>query len=677
MQDWTDISGHSDRTNRPDPRSDNRRRVLAGLRGEADPHPGAVGKAQRLTALVYIRVSTREQARSGGGDEGYSLPAQRAACVDKAKQLGAEVSGIYTDAGESAKTARRPDLQRMLRDVREHRPTYVIVHKIDRLARNRADDLAINKALRAAGTELVSCSEQISNTPSGKFLYNVMADMAQFYSDNLAQEVVKGMRGKAAEGGTPTLAPLGYLHRREFREGVQVSWVEIDPDRGPLLRWAFQQYATGDWTVERLTSALADKGLTSRGGLRTPSRPIGFAALSKLLVNPYFMGIVSFQGEAYQGKHEPLVDKETWLRVQDVLATRAHRGVRERKHPHYLRGTIFCGTCGDRLIYNQPTGRGGTYRYYACGKKRAAARNCASKAVRVEKIEDGIADLYRRIQLPDEEIQRLRTAVRAELADQTADAHEHAERANRQLARLGDERSKLLQAHYDDVVPADLFKTEMRRLTRAMAAAEHEVASSRADLSDAETVLEQALAVAASCSLQYEAAPDKVRRQMNQGFFEKLWIAQDGSVARAEMTEPFAVLLDGESAGAVLGANANGHHPVTDGDRQSLRKTTLVGLTEALSHPSPQVRRLCDMGDAWRKAPASRPTKDEPTYHRGSPEALEVQLSPAGIEQFVREYLEGATAKELASKHGFGMTATKRLLKRHGARKRRTYRNGH
>lgn len=76
------------------------------------------------------------------------------------------------------------------------------------------------------------------------------------------------------------------------------------------------------------------------------------------------------------------------------------------------------------------------------------------------------------------------------------------------------------------------------------------------------------------------------------------------------------------------------------------------------------------MGDAWRESPAPRPASYEPTYHRGSPEALEVQLGPAGVEQFVREYLDGAMAKELAVKHGFGMTATKRLLKRHGARKR-------
>jgi site-specific DNA recombinase len=269
MEEFTD----ADEPERVDQRRLDRRRVIGELRDDtAPPARLAVdavrptsGRGRRAaparanaTAFIYVRVSTREQARTGGGEEGYSIRAQRTAATEKARQLGAEVAGIYIDAGESAKSARRPQLQQMLRDVAELHPDYVIVHKIDRLARNRADDIAINIALRKAGTQLVSCSEAITDTPSGKFLYNIMADMAQFYSDNLAQEVKKGLVAKAAEGGTPFKAPLGYLHRRDYRDGIQVSWVEIDPERGPLVRWAFAQYATGEWTSKKLLVALQD-----------------------------------------------------------------------------------------------------------------------------------------------------------------------------------------------------------------------------------------------------------------------------------------------------------------------------------------------------------------------------------------------------------------------------------
>ena len=190
--------------------------------------------------------------------------------------------------------------------------------------------------------------------------------------------------------------------------------------------------------------------------------------------------------------------------------------------------------------------------------------------------------MYRRIQLPDEEVARLRLAVRGELAGQAANAHEHAERANRQMAQLSDERTKLMRAHYEGAVPIDLLKSEMDRLTRAMAAAEKEATFARAEVADVEAVLEQALTVAGSCALHYEAAPERIRRQMNQGFFTKLWILQDGSVGLAEMTEPFEALLSpgGEAA------KANRHHPVTDGDGldgrmedQGFAKGTMVDLT--------------------------------------------------------------------------------------------------
>ncbi|MGI9003022.1 MAG: recombinase family protein [Pseudonocardia sp.] len=553
------------------------------------------------SAFVYVRVSTREQARTGGGEEGYSIPAQRTASLDKAQQLGAVVTGVYIDAGESAKTANRPELQRLLKDVKKHRPTYVIVHKIDRLARNREDDIAINLTLKKAGVTLVSCSENVTDTPSGRFLYNIMADMAQFYSDNLAQEVLKGMQGKARDGGTPTRAPTGYLHKRDFLDGVLASWVVVDPERAPLIRWAFGVYATGDWTLEGLAQALREKGLTIRRGPKTPEREISFNALNKILRNPYYMGVVTFQGATYEGKHEALVDPETWLRVQDVMQIRAHRGEKERKHPHYLRGSIYCGSCGERLIYSRNTGRGGTYEYYICGKKRVRSLNCPSSAVRLEKIEAGIAALYQQLQLPPEAEARLRLGVQAELANETADAHEQAERANRQLSAVAGERTKILQAHYAGAVPLDLLKTEMERLTRAMTAAEREVKFARAGLADTETILEQALMVAANCSRHYEAAPPFIRRQMNQGFFKRLLIERDGTIQRVELTEPFEALLNldlnntaAQDGGSDNGAGASSdrpsprpilidiitesHHLITDGGSLGSHKRCLVEL---------------------------------------------------------------------------------------------------
>jgi len=201
--------------------------------------------AERMpTAVLYLRVSTKEQAERDGDPEGYSIPAQREACLRRASTLEAVVVEEFVDRGESARSADRPELQRLLAHVKSNHVDYVIVHKVDRLARNRADDVQITLAIKTAGATLVSCSENIDETPSGALLHGIMSSIAEFYSRNLANEVIKGCVQKAKTGGTVGKAPLGYLNVRKNENGREVRSVETDSVRGPLMKWAFETYAT-------------------------------------------------------------------------------------------------------------------------------------------------------------------------------------------------------------------------------------------------------------------------------------------------------------------------------------------------------------------------------------------------------------------------------------------------
>lgn len=291
------------------------------------------GDMEGATAVIYLRVSTKEQAVKGGEAEGFSIPAQREACKRKAESLQAVVVEEFADRGESAKTADRPDLQRLLKFVAEQPVKYVIVHKVDRLARNRADDVAINLALQQAGAELVSVSENIDQTPSGLLLHGIMSSIAEFYSRNLATEIIKGSVQKAKNGGTPTRVPLGYRNVRRIENGYEVRTVEVDPERGPLMAWAFTAYATGDWTIRRLLDELIQRGLTTAPGPRTPSKPLSDSQLHALLRHPYYMGLVRYRGVIYPGKHPRLVEPETWQQVQDLLSAKYLVGEKQREHP--------------------------------------------------------------------------------------------------------------------------------------------------------------------------------------------------------------------------------------------------------------------------------------------------------------------------------------------------------
>jgi site-specific DNA recombinase len=499
-----------------------------------------------LTAVIYVRVSTKEQLERDGDPEGYSIPAQREACKRKALSLSAAVIDEFVDRGESARTADRPELQRLLDFVLDNAVTYVIVHKIDRLARNRADDVAINLALTQAGVQLVSVTENIDETPSGILLHGIMSSIAEFYSRNLANEVIKGSVQKAKGGGTPGRTPTGYLNVRRVVNGQEIRTVEVDPDRGPLMAWAFEAYAAGGWTIRTLLGELTARGLTSTPGPNTGAKPLGTSNLQRLLRHPYYMGIVRYRGVLYPGRHEPLVTPEAWQKVQEVLVANNVAGEKQREHNHYLKGSVYCGACGSRLIVSHAKNRHGTiYPYFICLGRQQRRTDCRQQAIRIDQAEDAVAGAYASIRLTGEQADQVRDFVLDEMtklrsATETERAHQE-----RRLAKLRDERKKLLDAHYADAIPIDLLKSEQARIAREATGAEARLAALEGNFTTAETNLTKTLALIQDCEGAYLSASDKLRRQFNQAFFKRILI-DDTYTVTGELAEPFDTLLSEE-----------------------------------------------------------------------------------------------------------------------------------
>jgi len=129
--------------------------------------------------------------------------------------------------------------------------------------------------------------------------------------------------------------------------------IEIDPERADLVRFAFTAYATGDWSLSRLAKELTARGLTTRPTPSQPAKPVTTTGLHKILTNPYYQGTVTFRGVTYEGTHEPLVDAETWLRVQTNLDANNACGELPQKYDHYLKGTLYCA-CEAKLMIERP-----------------------------------------------------------------------------------------------------------------------------------------------------------------------------------------------------------------------------------------------------------------------------------------------------------------------------------
>jgi site-specific DNA recombinase len=267
--------------------------------------------------------------------------------------------------------------------------------------------------------------------------------------------------------------------------------------------------------------------------------------LHKLLRHPYYTGLVQYRGVLYAGKHEPLTTPETWQEVQRILAAKNFAGEKDREHPHYLKGSIYCGQCNSRLIVCHAKGRGGTYPYFICIGRQQKRTDCKQRAIRIETAEAAIAAYYATIQLPEAEVARLRTYLGDELTKLRADSEHERMTQTRRLGQLEGERKKLLDAHYADAVPLDLLKSEQERLTREIANAEGRLTEILGDFKTAETNLGRALTRAGDCAAAYREANDRLRRQFNMAFFKRLLLSDEGEVT-GDLASPFDTILSEE-----------------------------------------------------------------------------------------------------------------------------------
>ncbi len=496
-------------------------------------------------AVIYLRVSTRDQAKRGGETEGFSIPAQREACHRKAKSLGAEVIEEFIDAGESAKSAQRPELQRMLTYVKHNTIQLVIVHKVDRLARNRMDDVQINFEIQQAGAQLVSCSENIDETPSGMLLHGIMSSIAEFYSQNLATEAKKGMTQKAKSGGTPGRAPFGYINTTQrTAEGREVRTVVTDPDRAHWVPWMYERYATGEWTIGMLRDELKAHGVTTLARPKQPARPLTSSMVHSILSNPYYTGLVVFGGATYQGRHQPLVSTELWSKVEAIRHGRSHAKEKPAIRTHYLKGSLFCGQCGSPLSYEISRNRlGNYYQYFYCLGRQARKNGCTFVAIQAHHAEQLIEDHWATITLPDKTLTTVRELVIAHLDTILKERDHQARQAETVLTEATAHSERLMQAYYAGAINVELLRKEQDRLRTSQVAADRQLRHLQTSRDKLHTALDQCLSVLHNGQQQYLAATDNSRRDLNQAVFDKIYL-DDDEITNSQHKAVYHYLLD-------------------------------------------------------------------------------------------------------------------------------------
>lgn len=337
-------------------------------------------------AALYIRVSTEDQTE-------LSPAAQKRILMDHAKKKGYIVSGehIYYDDGISGrKTDKREGFKQMIATAKQKPSPFdiILVHKFSRFARNQEDSLVYKNLLKRDGVSVESVTEPIIDGPFGQLIERIIEWMDEYYSINLSEEVMKGMTEKAMQGGYQTIPPLGYSKKKD-----EIPY--INEEEAKIVKIIYDKYINENYCITEIARYLNDLNYRSRRGNPFENRTIQY-----ILTNPFYKGDIRWNGIYREGKHEKLIDNETFEKVQ-VRIEREKRGYRKRKTAakHWLSGVLKCGVCGKNLAFQSresvPIEKRGNP-YFVC-HEYAKGKHKGSNSITVDKLTSSTLDSLKKI----------------------------------------------------------------------------------------------------------------------------------------------------------------------------------------------------------------------------------------------------------------------------------------
>ena len=345
-----------------------------------------------MLGAIYARYS------AGPNQTDQSIEGQVADCQAYAERNGIQIVEIYADRHISGKSiVGRNEFQRMLHDAEQHRFECVIVWKIDRFGRDRQDIALSKMKLKKAGVRLLYAEESVPEGPEGIILESVLEGLAEYYSADLRQKIVRGMRETAKKGqycGAPL--PIGYTVDDE-------KHIIVDEEKAAVVREAFRMHNAGAQTKE-LVELFRKHGVTGQRG-----KPITQAVIYRMLRNEKYLGRFEIQG--VEILTDPIIDLATFEEAAKHFGTPRNNAAGRAKVDYLLSCKCFCSYCGAMLNGESGTSKTGkVYHYYKCGAKKRGEK-CELKPIPRDHFEDRVIEATVEDMLTEDMIEKLTVRI--------------------------------------------------------------------------------------------------------------------------------------------------------------------------------------------------------------------------------------------------------------------------
>jgi len=448
-----------------------------------------------MNVAVYARVSSDRQ------DVDLSISAQLRALRDFASRNGYQVVREFVDEAESGRTTARSAFKEMISTARRPNKPFeqILVWKYSRFARSRKDSILYKAMLKKAGVMVVSINEPFDDTPTGRLMEGIIESLDEFYSDNLGEDVTRGMRESAQRGFyLSSRAPYGF-RKVKVRDGnKERTKLEPKPNQASIVKTAFADAINGKGLTE-IVRELNNKGIPGPAG-----KGWGKTGLYNILTNEIYTGVFVWGRNSKRGNEPvraenacpPIVDKETFQKVQNLMRERAPVKVHPKRvsSPFLLSGIAYCGYCGKALVGKYA--KSSLFAYYVCGtldKKGSGA--CKAKYINTEKFERLVIEqinkriltrdnLINLVKMVNEEMDSTMSSYQGELG-LISDAIED---VNHRLERLYDviETGKL---NLDELVPRIReLQSRQEKLHSRRIEIESLMSDRKVDLADLESI---------------------------------------------------------------------------------------------------------------------------------------------------------------------------------------------